>query len=342
MHKALPLHILEHSPQPKYIQLAEYFKKQINSNQLNGHTHLPSINRLSARYDLSRDTVRKAYLELKRNNLVHGVRGKGYYVSPLINADRRTGTLALLERPGQDSLQWQLEIIAADPDTTEIEFQYHHGNCEVLQHLAESRAREFDRVIVCGSFAGTRPEKLLRALDACPASRTSVFLDDGTDFPVKEPGFDILWKDILYRALHDCVAALKEVSQLNLCFAETTELPKRMLPGFQRFCIDQGKRGMILLPEEELHPQPGRGYILTEPWQLARLLNQINQQGLADDPAIAVLYVGHDPALEIIGGGITSLEVDRATAMAGYLTDTGVPSSRQSITTGVLHRRRSL
>ena len=42
---------------------------------------LPSINKISTQFSLSRDTVFKAYRELKKRGLVESIRAKGYRVA---------------------------------------------------------------------------------------------------------------------------------------------------------------------------------------------------------------------------------------------------------------------
>ncbi|WP_116105303.1 GntR family transcriptional regulator [Lewinella sp. IMCC34191] len=338
MQQALQLRILEHSPQPKYIQLAEYFKKQITNHQLTGHAHLPSINRLSARYDLSRDTVRKAYLELKRNNLVHGVRGKGYFVSPLSKAETRTGTLALLQRPGRESLTWQEAIISVHSATSAMDYRYHQGCCDSLQRLVERHARYYERVIICGSFTGN-PEQ---ALSICQVGRTFVFLDGHPKVVLQQRGCNLVWEGMLYNALMECMPALRDYSHLELCFSKSDELPKWLLPGFQRFCIENGKRGKIIPPAGQLAPEKGRAYILTGAWQLAQLLDGLGRNGLVCGQDVAVLYIGDDPALETVGGGISSLTIDRAAVIARYLKGDDVSTSRSVVSSGNLYRRKSL
>ena len=53
---------------------------------------LPSINQLSAQYGVSRDTVFKAFLDLRERGLIDSTPGKGYYVTSQV-----TNILLLLD-----------------------------------------------------------------------------------------------------------------------------------------------------------------------------------------------------------------------------------------------------
>ena len=66
---------------PKYKQIADSIINGINSSSLLMGDQIPSINALSEKYDLSRDTVDKAYRLLKAQNVIVSVKGKGFYVA---------------------------------------------------------------------------------------------------------------------------------------------------------------------------------------------------------------------------------------------------------------------
>src|SRR5690625_3928066 len=65
---------------PKYLSVSEAILNAIRDGVYKRGHRLPSINELSAEYLLSRDTVEKAYKELRRQGIIESVKGKGYYV----------------------------------------------------------------------------------------------------------------------------------------------------------------------------------------------------------------------------------------------------------------------
>ena len=70
---------------PKYKQLALFFIKKIKSKQILAGSKLPSINEISFEKDLSRDTVERAYNELKEIGFVETSKGLGHFVSSNID-----------------------------------------------------------------------------------------------------------------------------------------------------------------------------------------------------------------------------------------------------------------
>jgi GntR family transcriptional regulator len=74
--KLIPL-----SPQPLYVQIKEWLRASILDGSLAPHAQLPSESELTARFGVSRITVRQAIGDLQKEGLVFRIHGKGTYVS---------------------------------------------------------------------------------------------------------------------------------------------------------------------------------------------------------------------------------------------------------------------
>lgn len=64
----------------KVKQLADLISQDISMGRYKTDTALPSINQLSHDYKVSRDTVFKAFIDLKERGIIDSTPGKGYYV----------------------------------------------------------------------------------------------------------------------------------------------------------------------------------------------------------------------------------------------------------------------
>ena len=70
----------ESSTIPKYLQVVNAIISDIEEGILKHGQRIPSINETSEMYYLSRDTVEKAYKELRERGIINSVRGKGNYI----------------------------------------------------------------------------------------------------------------------------------------------------------------------------------------------------------------------------------------------------------------------
>ena len=65
---------------PKYKQIVNSIENAIADNRLKKNDKLPSVNKVSLEFSISRDTVLLAYDELKKRGIIYAILGKGYYV----------------------------------------------------------------------------------------------------------------------------------------------------------------------------------------------------------------------------------------------------------------------
>ena len=75
----------------KVKQLADLLSQEISMGKYKSDCTLPSINKLSREYQVSRDTVFKAFIDLK-DRIIDSTPGKGYYVT-----NKLTNILLLLD-----------------------------------------------------------------------------------------------------------------------------------------------------------------------------------------------------------------------------------------------------
>ena len=66
---------------PKYLEVVEWVKQQIDTGKLKAGNKIPSENALSNQFGLSRQTVRHAISVLENDEIVYSLRGSGTYIS---------------------------------------------------------------------------------------------------------------------------------------------------------------------------------------------------------------------------------------------------------------------
>jgi len=81
MSQSIEIKINESSRVPKYKQIVDIIINDISKGKLKIGEKIPSINELSESCYLSRDTVEKAYKQLKEQKVIVSVKGKGYYTA---------------------------------------------------------------------------------------------------------------------------------------------------------------------------------------------------------------------------------------------------------------------
>jgi len=88
--------IAKNSPLPVYQQIFNSIEKRILTGELQPEDPLPSIRQLAQDLSVSIITVRRAYSELERKNLIYSRPGLGSFVAPITESKRRELQIALL------------------------------------------------------------------------------------------------------------------------------------------------------------------------------------------------------------------------------------------------------
>jgi GntR family transcriptional regulator len=111
---------------PKYYQLANILRQQINNGDFQPHDAIPSERKLEQRYNLSRPTIRQAIDLLSRQGYLYRVHGKGTFVSP---PKLQKGMLELT------SFSEDMRNRGLEPGQKILEFGYVKPNSKIRRQL---------------------------------------------------------------------------------------------------------------------------------------------------------------------------------------------------------------
>ncbi|MDO9545378.1 MAG: GntR family transcriptional regulator [Pelolinea sp.] len=111
---------------PKYYQLANILRQQIENEDFQPHDPIPSERQLESHYNLSRPTIRQAIDLLSRQGYLYRVHGKGTFVSP---PKLQKGILELT------SFSEDMRNRGLTPGHKILEFGYVKPNSETKRHL---------------------------------------------------------------------------------------------------------------------------------------------------------------------------------------------------------------
>lgn len=87
------LHLSELAPEPLHQQLSNQLRARILARELSDGELLPSIRALARSHRVSVITVQRAYEDLEREGLLVSRPGRGFFVTPLPEGNRRARAL---------------------------------------------------------------------------------------------------------------------------------------------------------------------------------------------------------------------------------------------------------
>ena len=127
----------------KFQQLVDAILDSISRKELKSGDMLPSVNQLMKECRLSRDTVFKAYSELKRRGTVESVPNRGYFVTKNI-----TKVFLFL-----DTFKAYKEVLYGSflkhlPKNISVDLHFHHYNIGVFEKIITESLGRYSKYIV--------------------------------------------------------------------------------------------------------------------------------------------------------------------------------------------------
>jgi DNA-binding transcriptional regulator YhcF (GntR family) len=302
--------INEHSKVPKYKQIVDSIFTAIGNGNVKNNDKLPSVNELLIEFDISRDTVVRAYDHLKESGIIDSVPGKGFYIkNDQLSLKAKVFLLFNKLSPHKqiiyDGFSRRLENKAT------IDFFIYENNYRHFKDLIlHSKSRDYTHyVIICHFEEGG--EDLLNFLKKeLPLDRLIV-LDKKIDG--LGPKVGSIYQDFernIYDALVELNQQLKKYTNLKILIRDRTYHPKEIREGFIRFCGEYAYEFGIVGEIENETLEKNTVYINLMENDLVLLLKKINQTGLKLGEDIGIISYNDTPVKEILRDGITVISTD--------------------------------
>ncbi|THH34998.1 GntR family transcriptional regulator [Neolewinella litorea] len=318
MNNDRPLPIKEDSRIPKYQQIVNSIIDLISRGELRMDDKIPSINALSERYDLSRDTVEKAYNILKSRKVITSVKGKGFYVTrtKLIS---KVNILFLVNKLSSYKMRIYNAFVQRIAAHGHVDLYIYHCDEGLFLNLLAKSSQVYDYYIVMPHFKTpalrhvSATEEVLRAIDAIPKNKL-IMMDNnliqlGGEYAEVYQDFEM---DI-YAALKKGESKIRKYQKLILVYPERAvyPYPKRILHGFRRFCVEADMPFEVI---DEIYEDTilrrGDLFITIEEADLVNLVKQIRDKEMALGEDVGVISYNDTPLKDLLGITVVSTDFD--------------------------------
>jgi DNA-binding transcriptional regulator YhcF (GntR family) len=301
----------------KVQQLVDYIQKSIAARELKFGDKLPSINKLSQDFHISRDTVFKAFSDLKKRGIIESVHGKNYYVSSV-----NRNILLLLDEytPFKETLYNTLRNNL--PTYYHIDLWFHQYNEQLFNQIIHNSAGLYNQYLVM-NYHNEQLSDSLSKID-----KKKLLLLDFGKFDKK--GYSYVCQDFdeaLYQALESIQERLRGYDKLFFVFNKSHKHPTSSKQFFSQFCIDHDFAFEII---EEVNEKTtitrGSFYLVIKQEDIVSIIRQGRKEKLQMQSDYGLLAYNENPFYEVIDGGISSIGIDWR--RMGELTATFVTSGK--------------
>jgi DNA-binding transcriptional regulator YhcF (GntR family) len=292
---------IEHSSDiPKYQQLVHEINNAVAKNILQIGDALPSVNSVCKAYNLSRDTVFKAYSILKENGVVDAVPNKGYYV-----ASETKKVLLVL-----DTFKAYKEVLYHSfinnlPDNIITDVQFHHYNIDNFSTIINNSIGKYYKYIVMGFDHESVPSLLSKI------NRDNLLLIDWNIHAKPENNF--VFQDFgksFYNSLIDAVDLFKKYKEIRFLYPNFTNHTYETIDFFEKFCKDFDFKYQVITNTKNLNIERHIAYISVSDRVLGEFLEQCRDKELEPGVDVGFLSYNETPMKKFIYKGITVVSTD--------------------------------
>jgi DNA-binding transcriptional regulator YhcF (GntR family) len=292
--------IQQNSHTLKFRQLVDAVEDAISNNQLNPGDMLPSVNQLMKDCQLSRDTVFKAYNDLKQRGVVEAVPNRGYFVARkitrvLLFLDTFKAYKEVLYHAFRDHLRKDIKV----------DLHFHHYNIRVFENILKESTGKYSSYIVMNfdhpkvpQIIGKIPQDKLLIID------WKIHAPENTSFVAQDFG------EPVYRCLEQSLEKIRKFKRFVFYYPPFTYHPVEAIDYFLKFVKDFHIEHHVIENPEQFRVESGDLFFLVSDRTLAHFLDQCSEQGLIIGRDAGVISYNETPMKKYVKDGITVISTD--------------------------------
>lgn len=295
-----------------YKQIVEQVERGVRDGSLTPGEQLPSMNVLADKYDISRETVKKAYGILVEKDIIEPRHGKGFYVRDLASG-AKTEVLVIIDNFSvykQITYTAFAQTLGPEADITILN---HNQNPDFLEYFLDSHLDNFDYYVIAPHFPTDEQtqKRVVKLLERVPV-RKLILIDH------LQPGlrgqFGAAYQDFE----NDIYDGLKgnfdnsSVRRLRVITLPMSLYGNKICKGVERFASEKKINVEFLNAAPDLI-EPGDAFLILNSQLdsgLVDLARKIQESGLEIGKGVFIISYNEFPMNELILGGLTTVSTD--------------------------------
>ena len=280
---------------------------RVIKTELNEGDNLPSVNTISNSLQISRDTVFKAYTELKRRGIVDSTPQKGYFVNRELNK-----VLLLLDyyTPFKDIIYREIEKQL--DSSYSIDLVFHHYNKDLFETVVnESIGRYNSYIIMNFDTLNLEFSEHIGRLDP-----SKVLL---LDIPVKNmsnsmsQNYSYLWQDFddaVFQSLEKLSEKIKKYESFHIIVPDRLNHPAITVKAFKKYCQKHKVKYSVIKASSDFEIKKGSAYFILRQNDIYKILSYSKENNLLVGKDIGILAYNDIPLYEFVSCGITVISTN--------------------------------
>lgn len=319
--------IKERSSVPKYIQVADSITVDIESGKIKLGERIPSINELSDKNSMSRDTIEKAYKILRDRNLIYAVKGIGNFVTDT-NSKSKIDVFFLINKPSS----YKMEVYNSFVDTLgakgHVNMYLYYCDEMLFINALKKNINNYDYFVIMPHFRSkgknhvNYTSKVIKAIETIPKDKLIILDNSHNEISGSFTAIYQDFKEDIIYALEKGLEKFRKYRKIILVYPTKTVFPypTRVLVGFIQFC-EEHQFDFEILDEiyGDLEFESKEVYITIEDGDLVNLIQQIREKNLVMGKDVGLISYNETPLKALLGITVLSTDFKRMGEAAAEL-----------------------
>ncbi len=276
----------------------------IQEDALNLGDTLPSVNELSSDLGFARETIVKAYKELKEKGIIESKPGVGYFISN--NDTELTQNIALVLYGFQIFQQeFYNAFRKALGDKFKVDVYFHHNNMQIYESILNSIAGKYGMYVVA-PIQAPGADVLLSSFNA---KRLLIidryqFVADNVSKITQE------FEQSLLCVFEDLKHKIEEYDNIILYYHDHSDYPKEIFEAVKQFVIRHNLNLEVFEEYDSSHLKNGNLFFTVGDSDLWQIIKEAKDKNYRIGEDIGILSHNDSPVKSIVEGGITTFSTD--------------------------------
>ncbi len=284
----------------KFQQLVDAILDSISRNELQEGEMLPSVNQIMKECQLSRDTVFKAYAELKSRGAVESVPNRGYFVS-------KNSTKVFLFL---DTFKAYKEVLYGSflkhlPKNISVDLHFHHYNIEVFEKIITESLGKYSKYIIM-NFDHKNVPKIIDKI----AIDQLMIIDWKIHTTEKHSAVYQNFGEAVYQSFQTNLNEISKYESFTFFHPAFTYHPKIAIDYFKKFCVENKLKHRVIFDMKDFKIKKGGLYFLVSDRTLASFLDQCSDLGFEPGKEVGVISYNETPMKKYVKNGISVISTD--------------------------------
>lgn len=294
---------------PKYIQMVEIITSDIRVGIFKPGEKIPSINESSARFDLSRATVEKAYGLLREQGYIIPVKGKGFYVASTSQAIKPT-ILFVMNKISEEKKVIYNSFSKRLGENSRIDLRIHHCSGRILERIIIESLGFYDYYVIMPLY-DPHGADLTKVFNMIPAEKLILLHKEVKGI---DGDFGCIYEDF-ETDIQDALSSVSELlkkkyRKIYMVFPENLYYLSEITRGFSAFCQRNSFTYEITKTLDLERIQPKDLYIVVEKTDLVSLIKWSDENKYKIGQNLGIICYNTSPYKKILAGGITVISTD--------------------------------